>query len=144
MRSSPRSIGRAALVAFLALMPVSGVFAEDGEVEDGVSDGSQIVPEGTAPFVPSANNLNTVPEDGAMARSVQMQDSPWVKRVLVARPNEDLVICIAGCYSGRDRVVYAQPTSLPARTAEAKPIEAKPSRSAAVEPRDPKIVNRTN
>jgi hypothetical protein len=144
MRSSLWSIGPAALLAFLALMPVSGVFAEDGEVEDNVSDGSQIVPEGAAPFVPSANSLNTVPEDGAMSRSVQMQDSPWVQRILAARPNEDLVICIAGCYSGRDRVVYAQPISTPAKTAETKTSGGTPKRAASAEPRDPKFVSRTN
>ena len=120
-----------------------GAFAEDGEVENGMADGSQLSPEGTPPFVPGANNLNTVPEDGASVRSVDMPDSPWVKRLLATRSKEDLVICIAGCYSARDRVVYAQPTTIPARTAEAVPT-GKPNRSAAAEPRNQASVNRTN
>ena len=33
-----------------------------------------------------------------------------VRKLMAARPNEDLIICVAGCFSGRDRVVYAQPT----------------------------------
>jgi hypothetical protein len=145
MRSSLRPIGLATLlVGVLLLTPVTVVFAEDGEVEDEVSDGTQIVPEGPAPYVPSAKNLNTVPEDGASVRSVQMQDSPWVKRILASRPNEDLVICIAGCYSGRDRVIYAQPTTIPPRTAQATVGDAKPSRSAAAEAGGATTASRTN
>lgn len=53
--------------------------------------------------------LHTVPEDG-------MGDDHWlsgatnfIRQVLAQRPNEDLVICVAGCIGKQDRVVYAQP-----------------------------------
>jgi hypothetical protein len=64
-----------------------------------------------APGTPSGEptkRLFTVPEDG-------MGDSEWlsgatrlVREILMKRPNEDLVICVAGCVAD-DRVVYAQP-----------------------------------
>jgi hypothetical protein len=54
-------------------------------------------------------NLNTVPLDGSNAQTASGGESSLVRQLIAARPNEDLVICIAGCFSGRDRVVYAQP-----------------------------------
>jgi len=32
-----------------------------------------------------------------------------MRDIVTKRPNEDLIICIAGCRPGADRVVYAQP-----------------------------------
>lgn len=64
--------------------------------------------------------LHTIPEDG-----LDDGEAPGVTKLvrstLAARPNEDLVICVAGCFSGRDRIVYAQPSN---RTIASPPTEA--------------------
>jgi hypothetical protein len=91
-------------------MPLTSAMAEDIQFESGSSGGSQIAPAGAEPYTPTAKNLNSVPEGGGEASEARMPDSTFVKQILAARPNEDLVICVAGCFSGRDRVVYAQPT----------------------------------
>lgn len=64
-------------------------------------------------------NLDTVPEDG-------LGDTKWlsgatkvVRDLQAARPNEDLIICIGGCLSYADRVIYSQPAEPP----EAKPVK---------------------
>lgn len=61
--------------------------------------------------------LNTIPEDG-------MGDKEWLggltrvaREIMAKRPNEDLIICIAGCVETQDRVVFAQP---------AEPVRPKP------------------
>lgn len=51
--------------------------------------------------------LHTIPEDGSLD---DIPVAPRVVRELTSlRPKEDLIICIAGCPPGRDRVIYAQP-----------------------------------
>jgi hypothetical protein len=154
MRSSPRSV--AALIALAVFFPATGVFAEGANLDDVTSDGSQLAPAGAEAYVPKAGNLNSVPEDGALATSAPGTDSPLVKQILASRPNEDLVICIAGCYSGENRVIYAQPSATALRgTLSSQPMgpsdtqkhsEAdKLSRSAAAaDPRTPIIINPTN
>ena len=116
MRRSPRSFGPAILAAFLAFMPVTGVFAEDGEFDATGTDDSQIKPAGAAADPQhTGKNLNTIPEDGLGAENVAGPDNLLVRQLLAARPKEDIVICVAGCFSGRDRVVYAQPAEKLAR-----------------------------
>ncbi len=138
MRSSTRPFGPAVLFAFLALVPMTGALAEDVQVENNASDGSQIEPAGAEAYTPTGKNLNSVPESSSSVESTQAQDSPFVKQILAARPNEDLVICIAGCFSGRDRVVYAQPSAKPARVQSMIDTPA-PSRSADADSRAPAI-----
>ena len=86
-----------------------------------VAEGPAPNPAGTAaapqPGEPSGKRLFTVPEDG-------MGDAEWlsgatrfVREVVQKRPNEDMVICIAGCLANQDRVVFAQP---------AEPVSPKP------------------
>ncbi len=111
MRSSMRPIGPATLIAFLAFAPITAAIAEDVQVERGSSGGSQIEPAGAETYAPKEKNLNTVPESSSSVESGPIVDSPFVKQILATRPNEDLVICIAGCFTGRDRIVYAQPSS---------------------------------
>lgn len=48
-----------------------------------------------------------------------MGDDHWlsgatsvVREIMLKRPKEDLVICVAGCVEKQDRVVYAQPADL--------------------------------
>ncbi|MFA5955615.1 hypothetical protein [Hyphomicrobium sp.] len=147
MRSSSRFIAPAAIFAFLALMPITGVFAEDGDVDGGSVEGGQLEPAGADAYTPKPGNLNSVPVDGSTLRELPGTESPLVKQILASRPNEDLVICIAGCFAGRDRVIYAQPSAnlLRGSVAPQKLGEAdKPSRAAAIDPRTPAIINQTN
>ncbi len=155
MRSSSRFIASAAIFAFLALMPMTGVFAEDGDGGGDSVEGSQIDPAGPDGYTPKPGNLNSVPVDGSTLHELPGTESPLVKQILASRPNEDLVICIAGCFSGRDRVIYAQPSTnllrgsvAPQTMLSTDPQKLgaadKPSRAAAIDPRNPAIINRTN
>ncbi|WP_423415236.1 hypothetical protein RLW55_20570 [Hyphomicrobium sp. B1] len=154
MRSSSRSIGFAALLSVFVVLPVSAAFAESADVENSTADGDQFDPAGPDSYVPKPGNLNSVPEDGASLRSLPGTDSPLVKQILAARPNEDLVICIAGCYAGRNRVVYAQPSSSALRgSLSSTMIPADPQKSgnvagarraAAIDPTSLAIINGTN
>ncbi|MFT3729999.1 MAG: hypothetical protein QM780_01050 [Hyphomicrobium sp.] len=155
MRSSLRSIGPAAFFALFMLLPGAGAFAENASVENSSSDGSQIEPAGADSYVPQKGNLNSVPEDESSTKSGMSADNPLVKQIMAARPGEDLVICVAGCYTGRNRVVYAQPsanalrgTLSPQTMLPVDPRDAagtgKPNRSASADPRAPLVINRTN
>lgn len=53
--------------------------------------------------------LHTVPEDGIGDDHWLSGATNFVRELLAKRPNEDLVICVAGCVPKQDRVVYAQP-----------------------------------
>ncbi len=138
MRRSPRSLGPAVFAAFLAFMPVTAVFAED--VDGAGADDSQIEPPGAAPDPQiTGKNLNTIPEDGMTPVNVAGPDNILVRRLLAARPNEDLVICVAGCFSGRDRVVYAQPAEKLVRVPAAAPqssLSVAPQNLSSVQPAD--------
>jgi len=140
MRRTPRSFGPAVLAAFLAFTPVTGVFAEDGGADSTSTDGSQIEAAGADPDPQiKGKNLNTIPEDGMTPANVAGPDNLLVRRLLAARPNEDLVICVAGCFSGRDRVVYAQPAEKPMRAPAVAPqssLSAPPQTLSPVQPAD--------
>src|SRR6185437_2651400 len=86
------------------------------------TDGSQIVAAGVANEEPAPKNLDSVPVDGLGPQVDEGANSRLVRQLMAARPNEDLVICVAGCFSGRDRVVYAQPIDKTA-TAPRKPAQ---------------------
>lgn len=114
MRCS-RSWGLGALAILLA-MPLTGALAEDAEMESASAEGSQLAPAGPAADPQNtANNLNTVPEDGMGSPNRAGPDNALIRKLIASRPNEDLVICVAGCFSDRDRVVYAQPADKPVR-----------------------------
>ena len=85
----------------------------------------------------------TIPEDGIGADDFPAS-SRLVRDVIKSRPSVDLIICVAGCRPGNDRVVYAQPSdpkSLPAVAAPEQapqpvaeqPAVDKPTESAASE-----------
>lgn len=74
-----------------------------------------------------------VPEDGSGADDLPAS-SRLVRDVLAAHPNEDLVICIAGCRPGFDRVIYAQP---------ADPRPTKPANVAATPPAATPVATQT-
>lgn len=80
-------------------------------------------PPSTAPAAGTAKpNMGpaTVPEDGGGAEDFPAS-SRLVRDVLKARPTEDLIICVAGCRPGNDRVVYAQPSD--PREPAASPVQ---------------------
>ncbi len=66
--------------------------------------------------------------------------SRLVRDIVATRPNEDLIICIAGCRPGQDRVIYAQPLDRqalpkPAPVSEFEQKDApKPEAAAAAAP----------
>lgn len=66
--------------------------------------------------------LHTVPEDGIGDDHWLSGATNFVREVMAKRPNEDLVICVAGCLAKQDRVVYAQP---------AEPTSRKPSNAVS-------------
>jgi len=154
MRSSPWSI--ATLVALAVFLPAAVALAEDTDFDNAASDGSQITPAGADAYIPKAGNLNSVPEDGSLLSSGPSTDSPLVKQILASRPNEDLVICIAGCYSGANRVIYAQPSvgalrgtlssqsMLQGETQKRSAVEKRSRAAAVVDPQTPIIINPTN
>ena len=110
---------------------------------------------------PAPKRLYTIPEDGERKADQLGPNGRLVRALLEARPNEDIVICVAGCFTGHDRVVYAQPAeprpvkakapvaaTKPATTdakvsqmPEAAPAEMKKAEHPATDPNAPKIVN---
>jgi hypothetical protein len=109
-RSLVRSSGTAFFVGLVALTAAGGVIAEAAELEEVAAADSQTSPAGVPDSNAGKRNLNTVPEDGLDVGSAMGPNNGLVRKLMAARPNEDLIICVAGCFSGRDRVVYAQPT----------------------------------
>jgi hypothetical protein len=107
-RAFAKLLAPVALVGLFALGPASSAFSEDAQFEDVQSEGSQIAAAGASDEQPSVKSLNTTPVDGTSSQAAG-SENPLVRKLTAARPNENLVICIAGCFSGRDRVVYAQP-----------------------------------
>lgn len=89
--------GLASVPAVLAQSPVE-VAAADAQPP--ASD----VPQASAT---QQKRLFSVPEDGSGENEVV---APRIVRELMSlRPKEDLIVCIAGCPPGRDRVIYSQP-----------------------------------
>jgi len=117
MRPAFRMLASAGFVTVLALTGAHRAVSENAQIEDVDSDGSQIVAAGAVNDPLPAKNLNTVPVDG-FSQARRGPDNALIRKLEASRPNEDLVICIAGCFSGRDRVVYAQPID---RSAQASP-----------------------
>src|SRR4051794_29023848 len=106
-RSILGPLGPTVFTAILVLLPVAGAFADD-LAESVSSEGSQIVPAGQAADPQRGKgSLNTIPDDGIQSDAASGPSNGIVRQLLAARPNEDLVICVAGCFTGRDRVVYA-------------------------------------
>jgi len=146
-RSLAWSFGPAVFAGFLALAAGRAAVAED-IVEDVQSDdGTQIVAADVGDAKPAKRNLNTVPEDGFAPENAEGPNGRLVRQLTAARPNEDLIICVAGCFSGRDRVVYAQPVDKPnvRRTSAGKlnRQEIGPGASAApsLDARAPTVLN---
>src|SRR6185312_344721 len=125
--------------ALMAMALSSGAFSEDAQSENVQTDGSQIVAAGVANEEPAPKNLDSVPVDGLGPQVDEGANSRLVRQLMAARPNEDLVICVAGCFSGRDRVVYAQPidktATAPRKAAQTSALPAT-GRQSSVQPSD--------
>lgn len=82
---------------------------QDAKAADPASPGIAAAPAKSA-AAPDAikAQLNSVPEDGNPYDDIPAS-SRLVRDLIAAHPHEDLVICIAGCIPGFDRVIYAQP-----------------------------------
>lgn len=115
-RAFAKSLAPAGLVALCALLSAGGAFSEDAQ-----SGVAQIATAAIPGEQPATRNLNSVPIDG-LEDANGIESSRLVRQLTAARPNEDLVICIAGCFSGRDRVVYAQPIDRSAQAANSAPV----------------------
>jgi hypothetical protein len=96
-RAFAKSLFSAGAVVALALIPASSAFSEAPHAGDGRSRDA------------AAQESKNLAADELNSRDIASPDNALVRRLMAERPNEDLVICIAGCFSGRDRVVYAQP-----------------------------------
>jgi hypothetical protein len=112
-RSLVRSSGTTFFVGLVALAAAWGAIAQATELNKVATADSQTSPAGVSDSNTGTRNLNTVPEDGLGVESTMSPNNGLVRRLMAARPNEDLIICVAGCFSGRDRVVYAQPIEKP-------------------------------
>lgn len=81
--------------------------------------------------IAAGTDLSTGPEDGAVDDFPA--SSRLVRDLISARPNEDLVICVAGCRPGADRVIFAQPADpMARRTNVAAQPDAAPAASEPV------------
>ena len=109
-----KPLASAGAAILFALASVNGALAEDAQFEDAQSDGTQIVAAGAADERLPQKNLNSVPLDG-FGSQADIGSTPLILQLTAARPNEDLVICVAGCFTDRDRVVYAKPADREAR-----------------------------
>jgi hypothetical protein len=119
-RSFARAYGTVAVALPLLVVATAIVQAE----------GATPAPQAAAAPAAEKKKLNTVPEDGIPGADLLVPNK-LVRDFMAKRPNEDLIVCVAGCYSHRDKVVYAQPMEpkTPAPTppvAEAAPAAAPP------------------
>ena len=73
--------------------------------------------------------LHTIPLDGGGSEEIPAS-SRLVRDVIAVHPHEDLIICIAGCKPGQDRVVYAQPSDPQAKPAPVPVAETAPAPAA--------------
>lgn len=127
LRKSARVCGRLTMSAVISwsLIPIA------------VADAPAPASAEPAAAAQPAKRLHTVPEDG-------LGDDHWlsgatriVREILAQRPNEDLVICVAGCVPKQDRVVYAQPAEAPSKPAnvvsDATPVAPKATEEPAAQ-----------
>lgn len=119
----------------LAATSVIGLFGTLARADETSSDGSPPAAaagpasaptpgtsSGSAGGAPQGKILYTIPEDGMGSNDLVSASSRLVRDEIAAHPNEDLIICIAGCRPGPDRIVYSQPADPIAR---AQPATAK-------------------
>ncbi len=97
------------LIAFAAasgFASVPAVLAQSA-VEVAAADAASPASKAPQAAATEPKRLFSVPEDGSGENEVV---APRIVRELMSlRPKEDLIVCIAGCSPGRDRVIYSQP-----------------------------------
>ncbi len=105
LRKSVRVSSRLALSAAISwtLIPIAVADAPSTPTSNSAAAEASVAP---------AKRLFTVPEDGMGDKRWLSGATRFVREILAKRPNEDLVICIAGCVGKQDRVVYAQPAEV--------------------------------
>ncbi len=101
-RSFSRAYGAVAVTLPLLVVATALVQAE------GAEPGATPAPQAAAAPATEKKKLNTIPEDGIPGADLLVPNK-LVRDFMAKRPNEDLIICVAGCYSHRDKIVYAQP-----------------------------------
>ncbi|MGQ0458005.1 MAG: hypothetical protein ACT4OU_13215 [Hyphomicrobium sp.] len=136
------------LIAAMAVGMGSGAIAQavSESIEGSMSDDSTDAAETDMAIAPPPaveKQLHTIPEDGETTGAFDFVPK-WLRALLDSRPNEDLIVCIAGCSPNRDRVVYArlketpdpapQAAAPPAPTANAPPAVAAPAADTAAPP----------
>ncbi len=139
MRRSHLTWVSAALAAMLSLPAGNRALAD----EEAVTPAAPAEAEQSVEIAKGGDKiLHTIPEDGG-GDDLFPASSRLVRDLVAVRPKEDLIICIAGCVQGLDRVVYSQPVD-PLRkpavapvdpyAAEVKPAAAKAPAAAAPAP----------
>lgn len=122
LRKSARVSGRIAASAILSwsLIPIAVADAPSSAPTETAAQSGQ----------PGGKRLHTVPEDGLGDEQWLSGATQLVRDVLLKRPKEDLVICVAGCVSKQDRVVYAQPADLAVKRSADVQSDASPATDA--------------
>ena len=92
-RSLVRSSGTALFVVLVALTAAGGTIAQAAELDEVATADSQTSPAGVPDSNAGKRNLNTVPEDGLDVGSTMGPNNGLVRKLMAARPNEDLIIC---------------------------------------------------
>ena len=165
MRRSKLTWVTAALAALLAVPAHGGTIADEGNAPAADSPPSsetkssakaaneakapaEVTPQASESGASSSETVNematggekvlhTIPEDGG-ADDLFPASSRLVRDLVAVRPKEDLIICIAGCVQGVDRVVYSQPSDPHRKPAVVPVTEAQPQPAPAAEMAKPK------
>jgi hypothetical protein len=149
---------RGLLIASTAFIASAGTFALAQDASQDGPPAASAKPGGSAPPAAAANSspsrptqgkiLYTIPEDGMGSNELVPASSRLVRDEVAAHPGEDLIICLAGCRPGPDRIVYSQPadaqagptTPAPEANAESQipqansPADVPKAKAAAAEP----------
>ena len=140
MRNATLSwVSMALAVAFS--FPAAGLAFADASADGSPPDASAAHPN------PTTGGGGGGATQGKIVRNVDDSSTPdfpassrLVRDIVATRPNEDLIICIAGCRPNQDHVIYAQPTDRqalpkPAPVSEFEQKDApKPEAAAAAAP----------
>lgn len=135
MRPYPlRLLSPAGIAALLLLAASSSSFADEGSDEAIKPDGQASITDAADPSPAKAKVLHSIPIDNMPLANAKGPDNQLIRDLVAARSSEDIIICVAGCFSGRDRVVYAQPMEAkPVKPiASNEPILADPEKTAAL------------
>ena len=80
----------------------------------------------------SIKRLSTIPDDGMPSVEAPIP-SKFVRDLIAAHPNEDLIICVAGCFANRDKIIFSQAIEPPAAKTPVAQAAPAPLPGVAVE-----------